>query len=274
MRASSFVLLSVVVLVACKDKEPGPWGEKARPDSKKTADTKGAAKPQCGDAPCLDVPTGIKGLSFGMAPEDVRASLAPKSWEPPTEPHWVYARNGTATQFREKVPGTSTRVGTTLGGLGASCRLDFNPELKLAGITCRVNRGDDDLDAFFDTVLASLVGKYGAPHQQSQRRDISMTGRGKRSVNKVQWHSAGASLILWKGENLMRGPESVTLANHSREHTAQLANARRLADRAVIVADEEEQRAAREAEKARQEKIREGKQALDRDLTGAPEQPR
>ena len=272
-------MVAALLLAGCTKRDEAGEAASERPNSTKANDETPRAA-ICGEAPCLAIPTGIKGLSFGMEPEEVRTSLKLSDWSPPELPYIVVPSRASVYSWEDRrkvghhqlVPGVSTSVDTTLGGADATCRLDFTEAKTLVGITCSVERAID-LEELFGRIASNLQKRHGAATEKD-RPEGGMVPSGRRITYHYEWRSADAVLRLELAERqIMLRPDSFTLSNLAASHDAAIVRAQAAADQALEDQEDRARRAARAEEEAARRALEAGKKELLDDLSGAAEKP-
>ncbi len=237
-------------------------------------------------------PTGIKGLSFGMGVDEVKAALgANVPWEDPQKPHVVGVNELDLLIDPQRgahglvIPGVSTKISTTVVVGDAECRLDFSDPsgerpsekpAKLVGIFCEVARATAiGVPDPFEQIASKLIERHGAPTRRRTEEVMNMLNvRGRDVDTRLEWRSRSAFLVL---ERVVLAvglhSSSVMLGNATPAHARILREAK--ADAETSRADVE--RAAARAEAARKAAERaafeKGQKKLDSDLSGLAEKP-
>lgn len=296
MRPATALLLATALVACDEHNEASPSQSSPAATAAPAQAQAPAPAPSCGGKPCLEVPTGIKGLSFGMTPDAARQALKSDSFselEPlrisPSEaadPLGVALSGAEGTQTLKV---RSMTAATTLGGADAHCRLDFGEGGHLVGIACTAHaRPDPDaladpqaltnpgranrIQNLFSDIAAKLTARHGPPATRRERPTESLVGTQASEPYLLRWRSKAAVLTLELGATSpLFGPSQLTLSNNTSAHQARLAAAQKRANQAHDDAIRAAQAAAEAAEKARRRAIEKGREQLDRDLSGAPE---
>jgi hypothetical protein len=214
---------------------------------------------------CLAVPTGIKGLSFGMTLEQAKEALGGARLRPrrahritpfmsrdskiPLKVRRRFLREATRIQ-----PGMIVAVKTTLGTESASCTLSFAVDSKLSSIECKMSaRSKKKYKRLFDAIRIRLEKRHGA---------AIISGP------LYRW-ADNKALLLLLGQKYKKG--TITLTNLSVAHSKLLA---KLTDEAERIQREKltaYTNARSAAAKKRADKADERSKAWDRDLSATPE---
>jgi hypothetical protein len=221
----------------------------------------------------MGVPRGIKGLTFGMQPAEVRKAIglpeqaADEHKQELAEIEYVF-RYSRMDELRSPAPlraGSFTHD-TTLGPKKALCLFEFAIEARLSRVACQLapHESLDAHQATLNRVLDTLQRKYGRANKTE--------GNGQDPYAPVGY-GMGKQAWIWQDHAArleLRSEPNRGMLRHARIVVFN-ASARHLA--AVEAIKQKKKRAAQEAEEAKRRKqaeelrrIQRQRQAFDKDL--------
>lgn len=215
---------------------------------------------------CLAVPTGIKGLSFGMTMGQAKDALGGAKLRPKRGlKYYPTVRSSTkvTSKLRRRawrkatqiMPGTVATVKTTLGTEPTVCTLAFAVDSKLSSISCKI------------TTTRSRK-KYRQVYSAIRTRLEKRHGAAEIAGPLLRWGDDKALLLLI-GQSQGRG--EIVLTNQSGAHGDLIAKLHEQANKAYaeVIATAEQTKAERA--KAAADKKRDREKSWDRDLSATPE---
>ncbi|HOX46721.1 MAG TPA: hypothetical protein PK668_24185 [Myxococcota bacterium] len=211
----------------------------------------------------LPVARGLKGLRFGMTPEEVQAALpglgdpdALGSGGPGEDGRFDLHSLGLLSELRELLPaeppGTRLAGETRLGSEPARCLLAFAWQGRLSAMACSLGpyHTEESHRAAERALLTALTAKYGRPRAATPGPGAAYDLEAER---RWLWQDAGARLELVSFYDRMNGfvPEimqtsRLTLKDESAEHLAEVERLRLAAEARQAEAEAARRRAHEE----------------------------
>ena len=270
MRAARSALL--ICTIACSVSMVGCVKEKKQSNEKAAAKEQPAGvyaeKPTA-----MGVPRGIKGLTFGMQPSQVRRAigLPAKPADSQSQDLAEFEHVFRYSSHDEMRSPKAIRAGsfmheTTLGPQKALCLFEFAVESRLSRVACQLapHESDDGHKATLQRMRTTLERKYGRAHKTEghEQDPYAPVGYGMAKQTWI-WQDHAARLELRSEPNLAASRYArIVVVNESARHLA-----------AVEAIAQQKKRQALEAEEAKRRKqaeelkrIQQQTQAFDKDL--------
>lgn len=222
---------------------------------------------RCGTTPCPPVARGLKGLKFGMTRTEANAVLPALADAQTTTEHLPIDIMNLGAPRMRKALGDTAHLSTTLGGLPATCELNFLDMGRLTRMACTLDPQKTKAAhvAAQDALVGALTERYGPPSDTSSGSENPYMDQIERRWSWVDEHatlelrSDFSNFAGMVNSKLLSATSKLVLTNDGPEHR-RIINAAEAEQRILErKARAEEQRKAEAAARRAREALNTGK---------------